>query len=86
MRGAIAVSADLDGITILSGKDALATYQFNTRTAKHHFCSKCGIYTHHQRRSNPRTSLQSRRVTQLALTSKPSADFSGYYQRHVRAA
>ena len=22
-------------------------------TAKHYFCSTCGIYTHHQRRSNP---------------------------------
>jgi hypothetical protein len=22
-------------------------------TAKHYFCSNCGIYTHHQRRSNP---------------------------------
>jgi hypothetical protein len=53
MRGAIAVSADVGGIEILSGADALATYSFNTGTAKHFFCSKCGIYTHHQRRSNP---------------------------------
>ncbi|HEY3777612.1 MAG TPA: IS1595 family transposase [Rhizomicrobium sp.] len=29
---------------------------------------------------------QVRRVTQLALTSKPSADFSGYYQRNMKAA
>jgi hypothetical protein len=29
---------------------------------------------------------QVRRVTQLALNSKPSVDFSGYYQRHIRAA
>lgn len=53
MRGAVAVSADLDGITILSGADALTLYEFGTRTAKHYFCSRCGIYTHHQRRSNP---------------------------------
>ncbi len=53
MRGAIAVSADLDGIRFLAGQDALTLYQFNTKTAKHYFCSKCGIYTHHQRRSNP---------------------------------
>ena len=26
-------------------------YQFNTKVAKHYFCSNCGIYTHHQRRS-----------------------------------
>ncbi len=53
MRGAIAVSANLDGITITSWADALSIYQFNTMTAKHYFCSRCGIYTHHQRRSNP---------------------------------
>ncbi|MGH6781056.1 MAG: GFA family protein [Sphingomonadaceae bacterium] len=53
MRGAIAVSADISGIAILLGQDALATYQFNTMAAKHHFCVHCGIYTHHQRRSNP---------------------------------
>jgi len=53
MRGAVAVSASLDDIEILAGADALTLYQFNTMTAKHYFCSKCGIYTHHQRRSNP---------------------------------
>ncbi len=54
MRGAIAVSANLEGLNILSGENALSVYQFNTMSAKHFFCSKCGIYTHHQRRSNPR--------------------------------
>jgi hypothetical protein len=53
MRGAVAVSADLDGIKILSGADVLKEYRFNTGTAKHYFCGRCGIYTHHQRRSNP---------------------------------
>ncbi|WP_430736265.1 GFA family protein [Rhizobium wenxiniae] len=53
MRGAIAVSANLDDINIVSGEEALTLYQFNTNTAKHYFCSVCGIYTHHQRRSNP---------------------------------
>ena len=32
---------------------ALTLYQFGTRTAEHYFCSRCGIYTHHRRRSNP---------------------------------
>ena len=53
MRGAVAVSANLNDIVILAGADALTLYQFNTNAAKHYFCSKCGIYTHHQRRSNP---------------------------------
>jgi hypothetical protein len=54
MRGAIAVSADLGGIHITQGEELLTLYQFNTNTARHYFCSRCGIYTHHQRRSNPK--------------------------------
>lgn len=52
-RGAIVLSIPLDGLRITRGEDALSLYQFNTNTAKHYFCSHCGIYTHHQRRSNP---------------------------------
>jgi len=52
-RGAIVASVPLDGIKITKGKESLSLYQFNTHTAKHYFCSRCGIYTHHQRRSNP---------------------------------
>lgn len=53
MRGAVAVTAKLDDLNILTGQDALTLYQFNTGTAKHYFCSVCGIYTHHRRRSDP---------------------------------
>ena len=53
MRGAVAVSARLEGLSITQGEEMLTLYQFNTGTAKHFFCSRCGIYTHHQRRSNP---------------------------------
>ncbi len=38
---------------VTQGQEALATYRFNSRTAEHHFCSVCGIYTHHKRRSDP---------------------------------
>jgi hypothetical protein len=52
-RGAIVASVPLSGIRVVQGASALGMYQFNTMTAKHYFCSLCGIYTHHQRRSNP---------------------------------
>ncbi|EPB6719251.1 GFA family protein [Vibrio fluvialis] len=52
-KGAIVASVTLDAIRIVKGREALRLYQFNTQTAKHYFCSVCGIYTHHQRRSNP---------------------------------
>lgn len=52
-KGAVVASVPLAGVKVVKGKDILKLYQFNTRTAKHYFCSNCGIYTHHQRRSNP---------------------------------
>jgi hypothetical protein len=53
MRGAVVVSALLGDLTITEGRDVLRLYQFNTKKAEHYFCSVCGIYTHHRRRSNP---------------------------------
>lgn len=53
MRGAVAVTANVDGLKITQGADKLATYRFNTMSAEHHFCAVCGIYTHHKRRSSP---------------------------------
>ena len=52
-KGAIAASVPLAGLRVVKGLEHLTLYQFNTRVAKHYFCSICGIYTHHQRRSNP---------------------------------
>lgn len=53
MRGGVAVTARLEDFAIVGGEDSVRTYQFNTRTAEHHFCGVCGIYTHHRRRMNP---------------------------------
>lgn len=53
MRGAVAVTAGLADITVTQGEEALTLYQFHTNEAKHYFCAKCGIYTFHQRRSDP---------------------------------
>ncbi|MDE2383843.1 MAG: GFA family protein [Alphaproteobacteria bacterium] len=53
MRGAVVVSARLSEMEFVQGEENLALYQFHTGTAKHYFCKTCGIYTHHQRRSDP---------------------------------
>ena len=53
MRGAVAVSVQLKNLEIVKGENRLSCYRFNTGVAQHYFCSICGIYTHHQRRSNP---------------------------------
>lgn len=52
-RGPATVSVALENLKVVRGADKLSLYQWNTKTAKHYFCSICGIYTHHQRRSNP---------------------------------
>ena len=38
---------------LLSGADVITTYQFNTGTAKHLFCSVCGIKSFYVPRSHP---------------------------------
>ena len=53
MRGAVAPTSTPAEFEITEGNDKLGTYRFNTGTAEHHFCTVCGIYTHHKRRSNP---------------------------------
>lgn len=52
MRGAVVVSAAMGALTVLQGADLLTSYRFHTGTAQHFFCSRCGIYTHHRRRSD----------------------------------
>lgn len=53
MHGAVVVTAMVGQLEVTRGEDVLSCYRFNTGTARHYFCSRCGIYTHHQRRSHP---------------------------------
>ena len=52
-KGAIMSVVKNEDFKIIRGKDKLSNYQFNTKVAKHFFCSICGIYTHHHPRINP---------------------------------
>ncbi len=52
-KGAIMASVPVDKLTVVKGADKLSLYQWNTKQAEHYFCSICGIYTHHRRRSKP---------------------------------
>lgn len=53
-KGAVMCPIDIDKLKVTKGQADLGVYQWNTGIAKHYFCKSCGIYTHHQRRINPR--------------------------------
>ena len=53
LRGAIMLSCPINEVRIEKGIEYLVRYKWNTKVATHHFCSKCGIMTHHQRRTTP---------------------------------
>jgi len=42
-----------DRFSLLSGREVLSSYSFNTHTAKHLFCSVCGIKSFYVPRSHP---------------------------------
>lgn len=52
-RQAAAVTAIASSVTVTKGAEFLTLYTWGTGTAQHYFCKVCGIYTHHQRRSDP---------------------------------
>ena len=52
-KGAVMSMVKNEDFKIVKGGDKLRLYQFHTKVAKHYFCSICGVYTHHNPRSNP---------------------------------
>jgi len=52
-RGAVMLACPIEDVKIEAGAEHLVHYKWNTKVATHHFCSKCGIMTHHQRRTTP---------------------------------
>ena len=52
-KGAVMSMVKNEKFRITKGQEKLTLYQFHTKVAKHFFCINCGIYTHHNPRSNP---------------------------------
>ena len=42
-----------ENFTLLQGQDSLSCYTFNTKVARHTFCSICGIHPFYRPRSHP---------------------------------
>ena len=54
-KGTMVTTINKENLKIVKGEDKIKVYQFNTKVAKHHFCSECGVQTHNLRRSDPNT-------------------------------
>jgi centromere protein V len=51
--GYLHLIVDAERFRLLKGDDKIATYSFNTGTAKHTFCSVCGVKSFYVPRSKP---------------------------------
>ena len=54
-KGTMVATINKEDLKIVKGEDKIKVYQFNTKVAKHHFCSECGVQTHNLRRSESNT-------------------------------
>lgn len=53
MKGNVHTVVPNSRFHLLTGKDNLTLYTFNTHTAKHYFCQTCGVQSFYIPRSNP---------------------------------
>jgi hypothetical protein len=80
----IVPSADFE---LLSGADALATYEFNTRVAKHQFCRHCGIHSFYVPRSDPdKIDVNVRCLDEVNLADVHPRPFDGRHWEEAMAA
>lgn len=52
-RNAVMAKVPEQALAVVDGEEMLTLYEWNTRTAKHYFCSGCGIYVFHRKRAAP---------------------------------
>ena len=72
---------------LLTPWENLATYTFNTHTAKHHFCPRCGVASFYIARSDPdKIDVNARCVEGLELSSIPFETFDGRNWEAAQAA
>jgi hypothetical protein len=71
---------------LLQGEECLTTYTFNTRTAKHLFCSVCGVKSFYIPRSHPDGySVNVRCLDAGTVRSMHVAQFDGaHWEAHAK--
>lgn len=77
-KGALWLGASDAQVRILSGEEELTLYQFNTLTAKHYFCRRCGIHPLTRPRLDPRMWVVNLRcIDGIDLSALPVQRFDG---------
>ena len=67
-----------DRFVLVSGRDDLTTYSFNTGVAKHTFCSQCGVKSFYIPRSHPEgVSINARCIDSDTVASLSVKPFDG---------
>jgi hypothetical protein len=76
--GAVWHATSEQGLTILSGEDALSLYQFGTMTARHYFCPHCGVHPFTRPRLDPTMwAVNLRCVSGVEADLLPTSVFDG---------
>ena len=84
MKGFLHLIVPPEQFELLSGRDDLTTYEFNTRVAKHHFCRYCGVHSFYVPRSDPdKIDVNVRCLDGVDVARVATAQFDG---RHWEAA
>ena len=78
MTGFLHLIVPRERFRLLRGEDQLAEYRFNTGTARHRFCRRCGIKSFYVPRSHPDgISVQARCLDQQSLRGMRIVPFDG---------
>jgi hypothetical protein len=79
-KGTLHLIVPPERFELLSGKDDLATYTFNTGVAKHTFCKTCGIHAFYVPRSDPdKIDVNVRCIDDIDLATLPLKYFDGQH-------
>jgi len=80
----IVAAADFE---LLAGADMLTEYRFNTGTARHLFCRRCGVKSFYVPRSHPDGySVNARCLDEGAIRSLTTRPYDGRHWEAARAA
>ena len=75
-----------ENFELLSGKDALTTYRFNTGAAQHTFCATCGIHPFYVPRSDPdKIDVNVRCLDGVDIAALEVKEFDGRNWEHAMA-